>query len=172
MIVVSCSRWMDDWSFMHVDDSFSSVLMPWCVDIMAWYYMQMLWWSVTIGLRYVLFFNSGFAGRHMLCSGIDEVCWWDPQHGHVCDASFDLDSLADALISVGIVAYVAHAMYLCDAIHLGAWILVNIMLLLWMRTMLLAHIWQVLCFSMHAEVSGIVSDIVLMIGVTYHSWWC
>ena len=117
--------WMIGLSCMS-NDPFNSVLMPWCVDIMAWYYMQMLWWSVAIGLWYVLWFYSGFIGRHMLYSGIDEVCRWDPQHAYVCDASFDLDGLADAWISVEVFTYAADVVYLCDAIQLGTWISVSI----------------------------------------------
>ena len=33
--------WMSDSSCMS-DDSFSRVLMPWCIDILAWYFMQLL----------------------------------------------------------------------------------------------------------------------------------
>ena len=33
--------WMSDSSCMS-DDSFSRVLMPWCMDILAWYFMQLL----------------------------------------------------------------------------------------------------------------------------------
>ena len=63
----------------------------------------------------------------MLYSGIDEVCQWEPQHGQVLYASFGLDSLADAWISVEISTCAVDVVYLCDVIQLDTWISVSIM---------------------------------------------
>ena len=124
---VLCSNWMDEWFFMHVRWLFQQSF-----DALVYRHFGMVLYAyaVMVSCHWVMvctMFYSVVLQGYMLCSGIDEVWPWDPQHGHVV-----MHPLMWIVSLMHCVQWISLPMYQHDSAYMwchsvDAWISVSIM---------------------------------------------